>query len=72
MRAEEAVADAFDNLQLLGYSATLDYSSCYDLMPPDQTCELMRKTGWPDFIVDILYHTWSGMERYIIYEGHCA
>eukprot|EP00973_Karenia_brevis_P020604 2828470-Karenia_brevis.AAC.1 len=68
--AEEGAADAFDDLMLLGFSGTLDYTACYDMMAPDQTCELLRQVGWPSDLVDLLEDTWTNMQRWVSYEGH--
>jgi len=35
LSAEEGAAELFYALEALGYAGTLDYSACYDMMPPD-------------------------------------
>jgi len=56
----------------LGYAATLDYTACYDMMPPEVTCALLKLVEWRPDLVDLMEDTWSNMQRWLSWERHTA
>ena len=69
LSAEETGAYVLEDYARDGFGGTLDYSQCYDMMPPETATAAMRTMGFDKGVCNVLYDVWKNQRRWMSWDG---
>ena len=66
----EQLLDLYDSFNQHGCLLGLDFSKAFDCINSDLSCEILKASGWPPSLVNLLGNFWGSQSRFIQWDHH--